>query len=56
MPADFEKCRREGGRVRTVSGPNRRLGLKEDEYMHICILGKEVHHGEVKRKETEKKE
>jgi hypothetical protein len=56
MPADFEKCRQGGGRVRTVSGPNKRFGLKEGEYMHICILGNEVHRGEVKRKEKSEKE
>jgi hypothetical protein len=54
MPADFEKCRQGGGRVRTVSGPNKRFGLKEGDYMHICILGKEIHRGEVNRKEMDK--
>jgi len=29
MPADFEKCRREGGRIRT-----KKLG--GSRYMHIC--------------------
>ncbi len=30
MPADFEKCRDAGGRIRTKSLPN-------GKYMHICF-------------------
>ena len=42
MPADFDKCVREGGRVRT-------LKVGKDKYMHICYdkAGKS-HAGEVK--------
>lgn len=42
MPADFEKCVREGGRVRTKK-------IKGNKYIHICYdkQGK-AHAGEVK--------
>ena len=46
MPADFDKCVREGGRVRT-------LKVGKDKYMHICYdkAGKS-HAGEVKVKKA----
>ncbi len=51
MPADFEKCRKEGGRIRTKK-------LSGGKYIHICIPkggGKSVG-GEVKEiKEIKKK-
>jgi len=44
MPASFEKCRREGGRIRTKS-------LTGNKYMHICWDKKgKSHAGEVKTK------
>ena len=45
MPADFDKCVREGGRVRTMK-------VGKDRYMHICYdkAGKS-HAGEVKTKQ-----
>ena len=51
MPASFDKCVSEGGRVRTVSGVDSKFGLKADEYIHICFDGKEMHRGEVKKKD-----
>ena len=44
MPEAFEKCRREGGRIRTMS-------LSKGRYMHVCYdkAGKS-HSGEVKTK------
>lgn len=48
MPAGFDKCRRGGGRVRTVSGPE--LGLAQDEYMHVCFDKHGMHRGYVKKK------
>lgn len=47
MPADFDKCVKEGGRVRT-------LKVGKDRYMHICYdkAGKS-HAGEVKTKKAE---
>ena len=50
MPQAFLDCVKRGGRVRTVSGPNKKFGLKADEYMHICFLGKKMYRGEVKKK------
>ena len=45
MPADFDKCVAEGGRVRTMK-------VGKGRYMHICYdkAGKS-HAGEVKTKE-----
>lgn len=54
MPAAFEKCVRNKGRVRTVSGPSKKFGLAPGEYVHICFLKGEMFRGEVKKKETEK--
>ena len=51
MPEAFEECRKRGGKVRTVLGPSKQFGLKADEYVHLCILGKQVVRGEVKKKE-----
>ena len=47
MPQDFEKCQREGGRIRT-------LKLKDGKYIHVCYdkAGK-AHSGYVKTKKTE---
>lgn len=44
MPADFEKCVKDGGRVRTMK-------LKDGKYMHVCYdKGGKSHVGEVKKK------
>lgn len=53
MPLAFENCRRNGGKLRTVSGPNKQFGLKEGQYIHICILDNKVFRGEVKTKQKE---
>ncbi len=45
MPEDFERCRREGGRVRTKS-------LGKGKYMHICFKDGKSFAGEVKTKIT----
>lgn len=50
MPADFNNCRASGGKMRTISGPNKQFNLKVGEYMHICIKGNQVHQGEKKQK------
>lgn len=55
MPEAFEKCQRNGGRVRTISGPNEKFGLGKGEYMHVCFLKGEMHRGEVKIQKKEKK-
>ena len=48
MPEDFDKCRSEGGRVRTMT-------LKGGRYMRVCYdkQGKS-HAGEVKTAKTKK--
>ena len=44
MPADFDKCVKEGGRVRTMQ-------LKKGRYMHVCYdKNNKSHAGEVKTK------
>jgi putative hemolysin len=49
MPAAFEKCVREGGRVRTKK-------LKDGRYVHICYPpgGGPSEAGEVKKKQDKK--
>jgi len=51
MPQDFEKCAREGGRVRTVSGPNKKHGLKAGEYRKYCFKDGKSYAGETETKE-----
>lgn len=50
MPKDFEKCRANGGKIRTITGENKLFGLKKNQYMHVCILSGKVYRGEVKAK------
>jgi hypothetical protein len=50
MPPAFDKCRENGGKIRTVSGPNKDHGLKKNEYVHVCILNGETYRGYVKKK------
>lgn len=51
MPKAFEQCiRKKGTKVRTISGPDKRWGLKKGQYLHICIDGDKVYRGEVKTK------
>jgi len=38
MPAGFERCRRQGGQIRTVKGPNKRWKVPAGRYRHICFL------------------
>jgi hypothetical protein len=47
MPADFEKCVSEGGKVRTIK-------VGKNKYMHVCYdkAGKS-HSGEVKVRKGE---
>jgi len=53
MPEAFEKCRRNGGKIRTVSGPNKEHGLKENQYVHYCVIQGESFRGEIKTKKKE---
>jgi putative hemolysin len=41
MPADFERCVKQGGRVRTKK-------IKGNKYIHICWLKGKSYAGEVK--------
>lgn len=50
MPADFEKCVKKGGRVRTVTGPNKQFNLEKNQYCHVCFLKGDMFKGEVKTK------
>lgn len=50
MPAGFDNCRKNGGRMITVTGPSKRYGLKKDEYRHVCVMKGEFHMGEMKTK------
>jgi effector-binding domain-containing protein len=43
MPAQFDSCVKNGGRVRTKT-------LKNGKYMHICFKGGKSFVGEVKSK------
>ena len=55
MPQGFDRCQKMKGRMRTVSGPNKRFGLEANQYMHICFDSKgNMHRGEIKHKESEK--
>jgi len=48
MPADFEKCVADGGRVRTIS-------VNKTQYMHVCYQDGKSYHGEVKTKQRAKR-
>ncbi len=50
MPADFDRCVRRGGRVRTIKP-------KKGVYLHVCYPtdGGAPIHGEVKKNKEEKK-
>lgn len=50
MPKAFESCARRGGRITTVSGPNKDHGLKAGEYVHYCFIDRKSYRGEVKKK------
>jgi len=43
MPEDFERCRKNGGKIRTKELPN-------NQYMAICILNGKSYGGEVHKK------
>lgn len=45
MPEDFERCRRNGGEIKT-----KKVGSKK--YLHICVLNGKSYGGEVKVKKS----
>jgi len=51
MPAAFDKCVAEKGRVRTIPGPTKQFGVPAGSYLHVCFQGKKMVRGEVKTKE-----
>jgi hypothetical protein len=55
MPESFNKCVRNGGRVRRISGPNEQFGLKKGEYINVCFINNEMFRGE-KHKAEHKEE
>lgn len=48
MPAAFENCVKNKGRVRTISGPSKKYGLGKNQYVHICFLKGKSYLGEKK--------
>ena len=52
MPAEFEKCVRNGGRVRTVSGPKKKMGLGKGQFVKFCFIGNQSFRGETKTKKN----
>lgn len=50
MPEAFDRCVKFGGRVRTISGPNKRVGLGKSQFMRVCFDSNGMHRGEVKTK------
>ena len=48
MPADFDRCVKEGGKVRTIK-------LPAGKYRHVCTLNGKSYYGEVKTKKQERK-
>lgn len=59
MPKEFEDAVKAGGRVRTISGPNKQFGLSAGEYVRIVfhkgkMIRGEVHSNKAAVKEVEK--
>ena len=54
MPADFDRCKKNGGKIRTVSGPSKKPELKSEEYVHFCTLKGKTVMGYVKSKQGSK--
>lgn len=55
MPAGFDRCVNNGGRVRTVKGPNKKFGLGAGEYVHFCFLNGKSYRGHTKKKKKASK-
>jgi hypothetical protein len=50
MPKSFDDCVSGGGRVRTISGPDKKMGLRKGQYIRVCFNDSGMHKGHVKRK------
>ena len=48
MPAGFDKCVKNNGKVRTIK-------LSDNKYRHICILGGKRYYGHIKTKKKKRK-
>jgi len=48
MPKEFERCRKAGGRIRTIKPK----GKDSKTYMHICCVNDKCYKGEVKKAKT----
>lgn len=53
MPKGFLNCVAKKGRVRTVSGPSAKYGLKAGQYVRFCFLGGKSFRGEVRTKKLD---
>jgi hypothetical protein len=53
MPENFDKCVKNGGDVRTVSGPDKHFDLKEGEYRKVCWKNGEAVWGHKERKKKD---
>jgi len=49
MPAGFEKCIKDGGKVRRISGPSKEHGLAKGDYINYCMINGKSYRGEVKK-------
>jgi len=53
MPAGFERCVAQGGRVKRFSGPRpAKPKLAADQYVNICWLNGKSYFGDVKKKKS----
>lgn len=51
MPKSFDRCRKAGGKMRTISGPNKQFNIGKGKYLHVCIdKNGNLHRGYVKTK------
>jgi len=49
MPAGFDNCVSNGGKVRTITGPRSAPKLASGEYIHVCSLGGKTYFGHKKK-------
>jgi hypothetical protein len=54
MPEPYLSCIVRGGDVYTVSGPNKKHGLRKGEYVKYCVLDGNSYRGHVKKKKKTK--
>jgi len=55
MPAKFDKCVRNKGKVRTITGPDKQFGVGKGQYRHLCLLNGETYLGYVHERKDKKK-